>query len=166
MNIILEGPDNAGKSTLARALHIATAWPIKHKEGRPPTQIALFEKFRKYEAIENHIIDRHPIVSQGVYGILRGDEETPDEFTDNFFSRSDLNIYCRCIRPLDDHKPSNTDTPEHLKMIAEKEQAIIDIYDNWATLCADIIYSRYEDLAMVVAMVKGALHECGRHPRQ
>lgn len=162
MNIILEGPDNCGKSTLALAIHEATAWPIKSKEGRPKTWPAMIEKFRKYEMIEGHIIDRHPIVSQSVFGLLRGDREIPEEHLENFFSRSDLIIYCRCLRSLDDHEPSPTDTPEHLRMIHVQRQDILNTYDNWAAICANIIYSQYAQLPMVVAMVKAVLaHERG-----
>ena len=164
MNIILEGPDHTGKSTLAKAISEATGWPIKDKEGRPATQLLLFEKFRKYEAIEGMIIDRHPIISQSVYGIIRGDKQIPREFSNNFFNRQDdIVIYCRCERDLVDHEPSDTDTPEHLKMIEEQRDRVFSIYDNWATLCAHILYNRYEDLELTVAMVEGALRERGRH---
>ncbi len=162
MNIILEGPDNAGKSTLAKAISEATGWPIKNKEGRPPTQLLLFEKFRKYEALENKIIDRHPIVSQSIYGFIRSDEDIPQEFLDNFFNRGDLIIYCRCVDiGLKGHEASDTDTPEHLAMIEEDQKRILNTYDNWAAMCADIVYKNWKDLPMVVAMVQGALNERG-----
>lgn len=162
MNIILEGPDNCGKSTLALAIHKATGLPIKSKEGRPKTWPAMIEKIRKYETIDGHIIDRHPIVSQSVYGLLRNDPEIPEDLMDNFFNRRDLIIYCRCLRTLDDHEASPTDTPEHLAMIQEQYQDVVDTYDNWAAICANIIYSDYGQLDTVVAMVKAVLaHERG-----
>ncbi len=162
MNIILEGPDNCGKSTLAQAISLATGWPIKEKEGRPKTWLAMLEKFRKYEAIDNHIIDRHPIVSQSVYGILRGDPEIPTDVLDHFFSRNDLIIYCRCLRSLEDHEASPTDTAAHLEMIDKQANEILQIYDNWGAMCADIVYTQYAKLPRVVAMVKAVLaHERG-----
>lgn len=162
MNVILEGPDNCGKSTLALAIHEATGLPIKEKEGRPNTWPAMLEKIRKYETIDGHIIDRHPIISQSVYGLLRNDPEIPDELLDRFFDRRDLIIYCRCLRSLDDHEASPTDTPEHLTMIDARAQEVLDTYDNWAAICANIIYSQYAQTEMVVAMVKAVLaHERG-----
>jgi hypothetical protein len=162
MNIILEGPDNAGKSTLAAAISAATGWPIKDKEGRPPTQLLLFEKFRKYEALDGMIIDRHPIVSQSIYGLMRKDKEVPEEFLENFFDRGDLIIYCRCVQiGLHGHTASDTDTTEHLEMIEADQQRILGTYDNWAAMCADIVYKTWVDLPMVVAMVKAVLDERG-----
>lgn len=162
MNIILEGPDNCGKSTLALAINEATGLPIKSKEGRPKTWPAMLEKIRKYEAIEGHIIDRHPIISQSIYGLLRSDPEIPSDLMKHFFDRMDLIIYCRCLRPLDDHEASPTDTPEHLDMIQDKYWKVVNTYDNWAAICANIIYTQYAQLPMVVAMVKAVLaHERG-----
>jgi len=158
MNIILEGPDNSGKSTLAKALSLATDLPIKTKEGRPATRLALFEKLRKYEAIDNHIVDRHPIISQMIYGLARGDDEIPEEFFENFFSRRDLIIYCRCIdRGLEGHEPSDTDTPTHLSMIDSQYQTILGYYDNWAACSANIIYHKYADMMHVVRMAQAVL---------
>lgn len=159
MNIILEGPDNTGKSTLALAISKATGLTIKDKEGRPPTQILLYEKFRKYEALDGWIIDRHPIISQAIYGLVRKDPEIPEEFMNNFFNRADLIIYCRALRtdPLSDHEASDTDDEAHLQMIENQYGRILGIYDNWAINCAQIIYTQYAQTDSVVAMVKGVI---------
>lgn len=160
MNIILEGPDNAGKTTLAFELSEATGMTIHPKEGRPANRTELLMKLRKYEGLDGVIIDRHPIISQSVYGLIRGDAEIPEDFLDRFFAKDDLIIYCRCVhKGLDGHEPSPTDTPEHLRSISEHQQKILDTYDNWAAICANIIYSRYEQLPRVVAMVQAVLRE-------
>jgi len=160
MNIILEGPDNCGKSTLALAIHNATGWPIKEKEGRPADWEGLLAKLRIYERIDGMIIDRHPILTQSVYGILRSDPDIPDEFMDRFIARNDLIIYCRALRSLEDHKPSPTDNQFHLQMIERHHDKILAIYDNVGINFANIVYTMYEQTDLVVAMVKGALtHE-------
>ena len=163
MNIILEGPDNGGKSTLALALRDATGMPIKDKEGRPKTWHLLLEKLRKYEAVDGMIIDRHPIITQSVYGFLRNDPEIPDEFMDTFFKRQDLIIYCRALRtdPLDTHEPSPTDDEAHLKMVEEQYGTVLRVYDSWAVQSANITYRQYDQTPMIIAMVKGILHERG-----
>ena len=157
MNIILEGPDNCGKSTLANAISAATGWPIHPKEGRPENHFLLLEKLRRYEQLEGVIIDRHPIISGSVYRLMRGDPEFPDAYMDRFFAGQDLIIYCRCLRSLEDHEPSPTDTPEHLHNIQVHQQRILDSYDNWAAIAANIIYTTYDQTPMIVAMVKGVL---------
>jgi hypothetical protein len=163
VNIILEGPDNAGKTTLANALAKEIGWPIKHKEGRPKTWILLLEKLRKYEAVDRMIVDRHPIISQSVYGLVaRNDPSIPTDFMDRFFERRDLIIYCRCISTqLEGHEPSDSDTPEHLKAIEENYQKILNVYDNWAAVACNIVYVDYDQMPGVIAMVKGYINECG-----
>lgn len=162
MNIILEGPDGAGKSTLAMALHKATRLPIKASEGKPATWRLYIERLRKYEALDRMIIDRHPIYSQQVYGKFRDDPEIPDEHLDNFFSRRDVFIYCRAINPrLSCHVPKPTDPPGHLEFIDKNYESILAVYDRLASHCADVIYHEYRDLPMIVAMMKGVLIERG-----
>lgn len=162
MNIILEGPDNCGKSTLARAIHEATGWPIKDKEGRPSTWEGMLDKIRKYQSVDGMIIDRHPIISQTIYGFLRSDPDIPIELMNEFYTHDDIIIYCRCHRGLQDHEASPTDTPQHLRMIEENQEMVRRLYDSWGCQAADIRYSQYDKMERVVAMVKGALdHERG-----
>lgn len=163
MNIILEGPDAAGKSTLAQALRNATGMPIKASEGKPATWRLYLERLRKYEALDGMIIDRHPIYSQQVYGSLRDDPEIPDEHLDNLFNRpDDLFIYCRAInRGLTCHEAKPTDPLGHLEFIDKNYGGILARYDRLAAHNADIIYHEYRQMSRIVDMVKGVLHERG-----
>lgn len=163
MNIILEGPDNAGKTTLALALSKETGIPLKEKEGKPSTWPDMLQKLQDYEKLDHMIIDRHPIISQSVYGMtVRDDPPIPESFLERFFQRDDLIIYCRCIADeLTDHEASPTDTPEHLVAIEERYQEVLNCYDNWAAICANIIYTQYSQTDRIIAMVRAVLHECG-----
>ncbi len=159
MNIILEGPDNAGKSTLANAISIATGWEIYPKEGRPSNWFLMLEKIRNYEVLDHLIIDRHPIISQSIYGqIVRKDPPIPQQLVDNFRTRNDLIIYCRCIaRGLADHEASPTDTDQHLSAIQENYDEVLAAYDSWAIQHANIFYTDYKQLPRVAAMVRGVV---------
>lgn len=160
MNIILEGPDGAGKSTLAKALAERIGWPIKVSEGKPATWHLTLERFRKYEALNRMIIDRHPIYSQQIYGPLRGDPEIPEEFIENFLDKGPKTIfvYCRAINTkLMCHEPKPTDTIGHLNFIEENYEEILDRYDRLAAHCAEFIYHEYRYLPVVVEAVAAAV---------
>jgi hypothetical protein len=156
MNIVLDGPDNAGKSTLAAALSRATGYPIKDKEGRPPNHDALLQKIQFYLTLDGLIIDRHPVISQSVYGFLRHDQPIPYHLIERFHMQDNLIIYCRCVeRGLEGHEPSNTDTPDHLEMLQAKQVQILQMYDSLMNEVATIWYRRHEELPRIVAAVKG-----------
>jgi thymidylate kinase len=162
MNVIIEGPDNSGKSTLARAISERINWPIWEKEGKPPTfedTVKKIERYLREIPQEGIIIDRHPIVSQMVYGsTVRKDPQVPRELMREFSAQRHLIIYARCIHlGLQGHKASPTDTPEHLEQLREKYVKILTAYDFWALRCAHIIYNNWRQVPLIVRMCEGAL---------
>lgn len=75
--IVLEGPDGAGKSTLAKQLSAALNVPIHHSGGPPKSEMEIIE--RQKAMIDNlrnkelMIYDRVPCISDPIYGkYIRG----------------------------------------------------------------------------------------------
>src|SRR4051812_3455357 len=68
MQIVLEGPDNAGKSTLAAFLSERLGIPVKHSGGPSKHPGEVNERARAFGADDSDLIyDRHPCVSQNLY---------------------------------------------------------------------------------------------------
>lgn len=95
MAIVLEGPDNSGKSTLAEKLHVVTGWPIVHAGGPPQTEEEVRTRLINDLSLmqQRVIMDRSFILSDMVYApILR--------HTNSFDPRK----YVRLIQALDMHE--------------------------------------------------------------
>ena len=161
MNIVLEGPDNAGKTTLANAIAEEIGWPIKPKEGKPDTFEQTLQKIRFYLSLDRLIIDRHPMITQLIYGqVLRDDPQPSRDLMERFLYQRPIIIYCRCLKlRLKGHEASPTDTKEHLRLLDDKYEKIVDLYDEIMIRFASIIYTDWDQLPRVVAMVKGAIRE-------
>lgn len=70
MAIILEGPDNAGKSTLAKALSEAMGWNTIHAGGPPKNEAETKERLHTdFDLMQRKMImDRSFIISETVFG--------------------------------------------------------------------------------------------------
>lgn len=99
--IVLFGPDNSGKTTLANNLILS--FSNSGAEGLPPLGPAPYEKqIDRMEEIATSekfiVIDRWPILEEEVCGrILRGKNNfdmMPRELWDNYYKNISLFIYC------------------------------------------------------------------------
>jgi len=132
MNIIIEGPDGSGKSTLVQ--RIAQHVPLAVQPGAGPEQHPgeIVERAWRYLRMDNRLFDRHPIISQPIYGSFRDDATViPQELIDHLYRSKPLIIYCHGLAP-GDHQVKDYDTEEHLAMIDANDQAIRDAYRKWA----------------------------------
>lgn len=145
-NIVIEGVDASGKSTLANFLSIKLRMPVKESEG-PTRHITDFlERTSRYEQLENTIIVRHPHVSESIYGTARG---TYDAYTKDPRFQESLGRYAQ-LRPLTihcmpptislHHKIKAHDTDDHIKLLQTHKHAICGLYRAWAQLDADFHY--------------------------
>ena len=159
MNIVFEGPDNSGKSTLVAAVAEEIRWPIKSKEGKPASFGLTVEKIKYYLSLDHLIIDRHPVISQMIFGAtVRHDPPVPEALVERFLYQRPLIVYCRCLKlGLRGHEASPTDTTEHLHALNTKYSEIVAAYDRWMAKHANIVYTDWDQTALVVAMIKGAL---------
>lgn len=85
--IVLEGPDGAGKTTLANQLSAALNIAVQHSGGPPKSREEIIERQRtlndRLRRKELFIADRVPLISDSVYGpIIRGG--TPFETLPHF----------------------------------------------------------------------------------
>ena len=132
MNIIIEGPDSTGKSTLANMIAQHVFLPIQPSEGPPQSQEEIVARAEWYLTLDNKIFDRHPCVSEPIYGQFR-DPRThmPPELLDRFYQTRPLFIYCHGKAP-GEHQLKDYDTPEHLDLVSKHEDTIHNAYIEWA----------------------------------
>lgn len=136
--IIIEGPDNSGKSTLASFLAYELGMQVYHAGG-PPASIK--EMNGRVQFILNNsdqfIFDRCPLISEPVYSILRpggnmfGDS---DELYKALRELKPVLIYCRppdnIVLEVDSHKIKAHDSPSHIAKVTANMAMLVDRYDH------------------------------------
>jgi adenylate kinase family enzyme len=131
MMIIIEGPDNSGKSTLGEYLSKQLGTPLQRSEKPDPawTPVQALEHSCRQLRPQSAIRDRAYVISEYVYGpICRGgsalQEYHPQAMFD-LYSRPYLIIYCR---PRSSTILRNGGR-EQMDGVLENHQRIIDGYD-------------------------------------
>ena len=148
--IIIEGPDNSGKTTLLNKLQ------VEHKLGylviphRGPVQ-RYHELYCNMEYILNvvikrsskrYILDRLPLISESIYGPLCRKRdiwvenfEDKIRFTKALITLDPFIIYCRPpmenILDMKTHQVKEYDTEEHLAQVNRQKRNIVEAYDNY-----------------------------------
>jgi hypothetical protein len=158
MNVILEGPDASGKSTLAAHLHSQLSpsiWSL-HRSGGPPTTHDEWTT-RAYEALDKQdtIFDRHPVISESVYGAARGTSPLSAAVTKALYNQSNVYVYC-CVPGLQ-HEEKPHDSPHHLQLIKSRRLLIEELYTYWAKHHAHLIYRTPTDIALITQAIKGII---------
>lgn len=161
--IVIEGPDNSGKSTLASRLVEMLGDQIHNvveSEGPPRYKGELDDRVRRYFDLRGMtLFVRHPCVSQRIYEFHRGGSDFVDfKLVSEFYARRPLLIYCDPLdRSLVEHKIKEHDKPVHLEMLVRKHDLIVRSYRQWAPLHAHIVYRIGDDMERVGLMVKGVI---------
>lgn len=148
--IIVEGPDNSGKSTLIS--HLSNRFGLvkfKNVRSGPPVNAADLYARARYminRCISTHsnnfILDRLNLISESIYGPLcRGRDLWLSIYKDKQDLLTALNslhpfyIYCRppenIIMNMKTHQEKDYDTPEHLQKVNGELKNIIQAYDNY-----------------------------------
>lgn len=142
MNLVLEGPDNSGKTTLAKHLMagIGNSVTYFHPGGPPPNEEAeeanLKEQFELLTGSTAVLMDRSTCISQAVYSPL----QTPSAVTRRQAALSGLLlsgrvmfVYCRPSTDLlmrtDDLTWRPDESEEHKRMIVQNQHTYIERYD-------------------------------------
>ena len=141
--IIVEGPDNSGKSTLVRNLSEQLGLKVlkPNKKGPPKNQEDIYNNTKHIIAgalshVNNRtIVDRFSLIGESIYGpICRGQDLWVSCFDKKMKMYSILRtidpffIYCRppnsVVLDMKSHELKSSDTPEHIQRV-EKNKALI-----------------------------------------
>lgn len=161
-SIILEGIDNTGKSYLAGKMSSYFKLPIQPSEGPPKHPGEMNIRLRRYaDRPQTMIFDRHPIISQPIYGILRtGSDPYAAEWKEWWQAvRSQFVIvYCdppQAGRGMDGHTfHEGADTEEHVKLVDENYDQLLALYREWAMREANIVYRIGDNIRAVIGAVE------------
>jgi hypothetical protein len=159
--IIIEGHDNSGKSTLAKALADYLGYTVQESEGPPRSADEINRRCVEYleRAFrrDSVIWVRHPVISNAIYGSFReeGDPIRPEIRAEFYRIKNRVLIYCDPLaRGLSDHVVKPHDTRAHLKLLELKHTLILDAYRKWAIENADIMYRIGDNMQRVMSMAK------------
>lgn len=151
--IIVEGPDAAGKSTLVDFIAHYTGWPIQRSEGPPKYPGEMNDRVRRYcDLPADTIFDRHPVISQPIYGSLRThhDRIHPPLIKETL-DRAPTIIYCDPPHDaMDRHIRSTVDTDHHLDAVRSNFAHITSLYRMWAIHNAHIMYRIGDDASKIL----------------
>lgn len=132
--IILEGPDLGGKTTISKFVTNITGIKIHHTGG-PPKDLEDFLK--KFDDIpENCVFDRYPMISDFIYSKLPGRPVfvTMEMMIEKLKEVNPIILFCR---PTDNHLYSALDYlkvkphkgPEHVENVRANYWTIVKYYD-------------------------------------
>lgn len=157
--IILEGPDAAGKSTLAEVIATRLQLEIKQGDGPPKGPGEIIERCVRYAEFDNVIFDRHPIISEPIYSKLRAIDPPnviPHWMIEAFYKRQPmLIIFCDGVRGLSSHVVKEGESPEHIEALRQRYNDILQSYRRWAQKHAHVYYRIGDDMQAIVAMCEG-----------
>lgn len=160
--IIVEGPDNSGKSTLVKYLadkyKLEVLQPLS--KGPPSNIEELYSNTKSLilQAIHKGrgcIVDRMPLIGESIYGpICREKDLWVPYFDYKVRLQKSINtlepfyIYCRptdgMILDMTTHQVKEYDTEEHLNKIKQNKRLILDAYDNYFVNFGNHNFFRYD----------------------
>lgn len=156
--IVLEGPDNAGKSTLAKYLSSAIRLPIKHSGGPSKHPGEVIQRARGFLNDNTPMIyDRHPCISQNIYAsaLKNHADLIPYDIQTEFYNKNYLIIYCRSKGDLSGHQMSDHSTDEYFEKVSQNYIDLCQAYDAWGLAKANMIYRIGDNMDLVKTLVMG-----------
>lgn len=151
MQIIIEGPDGSGKTTLIEHLIRNHSWPVVFGEGPPKHPGEMLERLKRFAQMAERtqdqvtLYDRHPSVSDPIYSTAAGRSLLQPDYYNWVYQLPHLCVYCQAKDDsLSNHTLGEFDTPEHLTMVRENAPYIREAYGLWALKRAHIIHRYWE----------------------
>jgi predicted HAD superfamily Cof-like phosphohydrolase len=154
MNIVLEGPDATGKSTLAQYLSDRLRMPIVESKGPPRYSGEIVERAERFLAMDHVILHRHPIISQRIYGLIRPADHSnyiTAELMQRLIDSKPVFIFCLPQKEMP-HVVKDYDSARHLAAIKANKDALEAMYNHYALRMANILYRIGDDKDRVLRM--------------
>lgn len=168
--ICIEGPDNSGKTTLAKTLSQHLGLPIHHSGGPPKLESEVEGRCRMLSINPSpFILDRYPAISEMVYGpLLRPHLEftSGTDWVDRSLKSGWIFIYCRPsdehLLSLEGHVLKEHETPEHFEQVKKRAWSIITTYDDIMSL---VPHFRYNFETTSPTFINRLTYFCRRYAR-
>jgi hypothetical protein len=146
MNLVLEGPDYAGKTTLGQRLSYLTGMPLISGDGPPRSAGEFTGRVCRYLAMTGVIFDRHPLISDPIYGpIIRRHTYVTSEMVKQFRGTRPFIIYVQpeTTELSPNHKcKEDHETEEHVAGVQAHHRAICKKYAEVMPSIAHYVYRR------------------------
>jgi hypothetical protein len=166
-HVILEGPDNGGKTTLAGKIRATEPAPMYfHPGGRPADDGAEMECMAQQHALlcsdKALVLDRCTAISQQVYSPNPALAEIRRLWLEEAVATGAIVIYCRpnsdWLMSFENFTWREGETEEFKQEIIEKQHIFIDRYDEIMRRIPHIAYDyRQDDAELVVRHLQMAL---------
>ncbi len=169
LQIVLEGPDNAGKSTLAAFLAGRLNIPLQHSGGPSKSPGEVNERtvnFNRLSSARTMIFDRHPAVSQNIYqkALETNGELVNQNHIIEFYELKPLIIYCRNERGLEEHVLSEHSSSTYFDEVKTHFGELTRRYDLWAMQHANHIYRIGDSMEDVASMIEAMMFGSNAEP--
>ena len=165
-HIILEGPDNSGKSTLAKFLSQELNLPVVHSGGPSMSPGEIEQRAKKYLELTTPVIfDRHPCVSQNIYVLALRKLAMPAPHSDlvsyetrmAFYNSSAVLIYCQSRGTMEGHVLSEHATEDYAKQVDKHYTDLCRLYDDWGLAQAHLLYRIGDGYETISGFLRGLI---------
>ena len=157
-NIILEGFDGGGKTTLAHLIAEHFKLFYQPSEGKAKYPGECDARCSTYFERDRYVFDRHPVISNDIYIPVSGAQPLSDVTMKQWHQLRPyyLIIYC-AGGSFEEQVPGEFDTFEYQALLKENENIIKKRYEQWAPREADVIYRKTNDHRKLFALIGGFL---------
>jgi len=159
MNIILEGVDASGKSTLAKELSRLTGQRVIPSSGPEKEPGEIIKRLSVYATYGHAILDRHPAFSHPIYSqFTPWMSDIPQSLIDDVLTGPNLIVYCQPTpEGFGRHVEGEHDSAEHVAMVSKHYDKFLADYNEWGLRRAHMLYRCGEQFDETVARIVNAL---------
>lgn len=161
MQVIVEGPDGSGKTTLIREILRQSDWRLVPGQGpekypgeidtRACQYLTDAENRTRMGGFRTCLFDRHPCVSHPIYSRYTQVTKLDPGLISRFYRMKNFFVYCRGASSFpSSHEVKARDSQRHLEAIRRNHTDIYDLYSEWGLHRGHFIY-RLNDLNPAVA---------------